>query len=181
MRINTIDSMVRGNQIFGFGGSRAEKPSSLLGRVKGDQLTLSEQVLAIIQHQNKIREIEERAGNSPEAQAVDNLSKAMKVLKVCSKIAARIRAGDKVPLKDLQYLMRNDPQAYRMAMASRKPKDAPKEWESAVPKDEQAERQSIRDLETQVNRSQALSEAGNSAGMSSDGSFVGGAGENSVV
>ena len=65
------------------------------------------------------------------------MQKTMEILKICNKIAARIRAGDHVPLKDLRYLMKHDVQAYQMAMVSRKPKEDPKEWESAIPNEEQ--------------------------------------------
>ena len=70
------------------------------------------------------------------------MRKTMQIMKICNKIAARIRAGDHVPLKDLRYLMKHDIRAYQMAMASRKPKEDPKEWESAIPKGEEEDKQS---------------------------------------
>ena len=113
-------------------------------RASRDQVTLSKQVLAVVQMQNRLRAIEqarEDAKNSPEAQALESMRKALEVMKVCNKIAARIRAGDTVPLKDLRYLMKHDMRAYQLAMASRKPKEDPKKWDSAVPRAEQENRQ----------------------------------------
>ena len=95
----------------------------------------------------------------------------MKILKICSKIAARIQAGDNVPLKDLQYLMKNNPLAYKMAMASRKPKKDPKECESVVPKERLGEGQSDGDT-----GGRASSDGEGSFGISSAGGFSGGSG-----
>ena len=138
MEVTAAGGLFQGYPTAGIGGSKTETSSPLAGRAKSDQVTLSKQVLAVIQMQNRIRAIEqarENAQNSSEVQALESMQKAMDVLKVCNKIAARIRAGDHVPLKDLRYLIKNDPMAYQMAMASRKPKEDPKQWESAVPKE----------------------------------------------
>lgn len=163
--------MLRNYHAFGFGGNKAESSSPFAGRSGSDQLTLSKQVLSIIELQNKIREIRqarEEAANSPEAQMLDTMQRALKTLKSCSTIAARIKAGDKVPLKDLRYLMQNDPQAYHMAMAARTPKENPKKWESAIPKDEQEENRSVADVSGQAGGTQASSGV-SSADSSSDG------------
>ena len=109
MKINAAGGLSRGYFSSGFGGNKAETSSFLAGRAKSDQVTLSKQALAVVQMQNRIRAIEqakENAENSPEAQVLDSMQKAMKILKICNKIAARIRAGDRVPLKDLRYLMK---------------------------------------------------------------------------
>ena len=146
----------------------------LPGRAKCDQLTLSKQVLTAIQARNKIRELEQAekdACSSPEVQMFNSTKKAVKILKICSKIAARIQAGDNVPLKDLQYLMKNNPLAYKMAMASRKPKKDPKECESVVPKERLGEGQSDGDT-----GGRASSDGEGSFGISSAGGFSGGSG-----
>ncbi|HIW84680.1 MAG TPA: hypothetical protein H9873_10215 [Candidatus Dorea gallistercoris] len=176
MKINMTGSLFRGYRTSVLGGTGIEAPSSLLGRAKSDQLTISKQVLAMLETQNRIREMEERLGNSPESQTLDTMSKAMKTLKTCSTIAARIKAGDKVPLKDLQYLMRNDPQAYHLAMAARKPKENPKEWDSAVPKEEQEECRTTRDTLERADGAQASTETEGSSWTSSGGDFSGGTG-----
>ena len=44
--------------------------------------------------------------------------------------------GDKVPPQDEMYLLDNDPDGYKLALACRKPKEKPKEWESVL-KDEE--------------------------------------------
>ena len=177
MKVNAAGGLFHSYGASGFGGDKAGVSSPLAGRAKSDQVTLSKQVLAVVQMQNRLRAIEqarENAENSPEAQALDSMRKAMKVMKACNKIAARIRAGDHVPLKDLRYLMKNDPQAYQMAMAARKPKEDPKKWESAIPKEEEQEtRQSADHAETQTDGVQASPGCECSSGMSSDSGGTG--------
>ena len=80
---------------------------------------------------------EQNAKSSDEAM-LDFLDKSMKELDTCQTIAARITAGDKVPDEDLRYLMRHDPDSYRLAIAMRKPKPDPRLWKSALD-DEQRE------------------------------------------
>ena len=119
VKINAAGGLFRGYSMSGFCGNEAVASTPLPGRAKCDQLTLSKQVLTAIQARNKIRELEQAekdACSSPEVQMFNSTKKAVKILKICSKIAARIQAGDNVPLKDLQYLMKNNPLAYKMAM-----------------------------------------------------------------
>ena len=64
------------------------------------------------------------------------MSEAMEVMELCSKIAARIRKGDKVPQKDLRYLLQHDPNLYLMATIMQEANDDPKKWDSLVPEEE---------------------------------------------
>ena len=75
---------------------------------------------------------EEETGGSE----ADALGEQMKTMERCHKIASRIMRGDKVPPEDEQYLMMNDPDGYKLALAMRTPKKKPKEWESVL-KDEE--------------------------------------------
>ena len=63
---------------------------------------------------------------------LDFLSKSLKTMEKCRKIASRIIKGDKVPPQDERYLKDNDPDGYKLALVSRKPKKNPKEWESVL-------------------------------------------------
>lgn len=178
MKINASGGLFHGSYASGFGGNRTGVSSPLAGRAKSDQITLSKQVLAVVQMQNRIRALDqtkENAKNSPEAQALESMRKAMKVQKVCNKIAARIRAGDNVPLKDLRYLMKHDAMAYQLAMASRKPKEDPKKWDSAIPKEKQEEEQAAAPQGGQAEGIQAAPDSGPSSGTSSEGGASGGA------
>ena len=67
---------------------------------------------------------------------LDALGERMKAMMRCQKIAARIMRGDKVPPEDERYLMENDPDGYKLALAMRQPKKNPKEWDSVL-KDEE--------------------------------------------
>lgn len=70
----------------------------------------------------------------------DMLDQQLKYMKTCQKIASRVMKGDKVPLKDLKYLMEHDPQMYKMAMTLRQIPSGrkPKKWDSAVEDEEKA-------------------------------------------
>ncbi len=120
------------------GLARAASPA---GQAQGDRVDLSQQAAALAQSMNRLRQLRQAAENaqrSPEASLLESMREAMEILKTCITIAARVRAGDKVPRKDLQYLMKHDMRAYQLAMAARRPKEDPKEWKSAVPKERQA-------------------------------------------
>lgn len=56
-----------------------------------------------------------------EEDELDVLAKQLKVQQKCQEIARRIMQGKKVPPQDEQYLMVNDPNGYKLAMALRKP------------------------------------------------------------
>lgn len=177
MKINGTGSYFYGYYAPGFGGNQAGTSSPLTSRSNSDQVTLSKQVLAVVQMQNRLRALEqarEDAKNSPEAQALDSMRKAMKVQKTCNKIAARVRAGDHVPLKDLRYLMKHDPLAYQMAISSRKPKEDPKKWDSAIPKEKQENGQQAASSGEASGGMQASSGSEGSSGAASEGGSSGG-------
>ena len=60
----------------------------------------------------------------------DPLVEAAEAARLCAKIAARIREGDRVPMKDLRYLLKPDPDLYLMAMIMRQEKEDPEKWDS---------------------------------------------------
>lgn len=182
MNVNAAGGLFRGYCVPAAAGKKAGASSPLADRAKSDQVTLSKQVLAVVQMQNRLRAIEqakEQAKNAPEAQVLDSMRKAMKVLKICNKIAARVRAGDHVPLEDLRYLMKHDVQAYQMAMASRKPKEDPKEWESAIPNEEQEKEPAAGYAGGDPDGASASSVCACSPGPSPGGSASGGTGTDS--
>ena len=86
---------------------------------------------------------EEASGNNE----ADALGEQMKTMERCHKIAARIMRGDKVPPQDEQYLMQNDPNGYKLAMAMRKPKKHPKEWKSVLEDEKKTEESSGEEAE----------------------------------
>lgn len=162
MRVNANGSLFFDYRTAKNTDNKAGISPCLTSRSKNDHLTLSKEVRAIIEAQNRMKQLQEakkNAENSAEVQMIKQLKKAMDILKACSMIAARVRDGDKVPLKDLQYLMNNDPAGYQLAMAARKPKADPKNWKSAIPKEQQ---------ENQSNNSESIEmEVASSAEISS--------------
>lgn len=112
-----------------------------------DKCTLSRQALTCLEQQNRLtQELEERRARQQSRFAkcqnkkseLDMLSIELKVLEACQKIAASIIKGDKVPLKDLKFLMENDPAGYKLAMAMRREKKDPEEVESVLDEMEQS-------------------------------------------
>lgn len=75
----------------------------------------------------QIAQANEQATASAEAQ-----NEQFETMNRCSKIAANVMSGKKVPLKDLQYLMKHDSKLYQMAMAMRRPPKDDKECDSVL-------------------------------------------------
>lgn len=155
MEINTINRQSRIEQSIR-SEARKKEPSagdavSSSAGARTDSLTLSrdiaeqlkeqsQRLIALVQEDREsekkpfiwdILDGEEKTGNSE----ADALGEQMKAMERCHKIAARIMRGDKVPPEDERYLMENDPDGYRLALAMRKPRKHPKKWESVL-KDE---------------------------------------------
>ena len=135
-------------------GQAVGDPASVRTPARGagaDRLTLSKEAIAHLKEQNRLfqerldqdmqRKARERIGEEDSGDGMlDALAERLKVMQKCQKIASRIMAGDKVPPQDEMYLMQNDPTAYKLAMAARKIKKDPKEWESEADKEEDAGR-----------------------------------------
>ena len=106
-----------------------------LQKPKTDKLSWSRQALSFLQEvnrqdmekQRKLLEAKQRGSGE-----LDALTKALKTMDKCQKIAARIQRGDKVPPQDERYLMDHDPDGYKLALATREPKKNPKEWETVL-------------------------------------------------
>lgn len=110
-----------------------------------DRCTLSRQALAWLEQQNALeQELAERratqqsrlneeiSGMESKKKQLELLDKAMKTMRKCMKIAASIMKGSKVPPEDLEYLMKNDPDGYKMALALRRDNPDPKEEKSVL-------------------------------------------------
>lgn len=108
---------------------------------------------------------EEETGNSE----ADALGEQMKAMERCHKIAARIMRGDKVPPEDEQYLMLNDPDGYKLAMAMRTPKRNPKKWESVL-KEEEKDAGSRQAAEADGEAASSCGEAGEISGEGGEAS-----------
>lgn len=102
---------------------------------------------------------EEETGSSE----ADALGEQMKTMERCHKIAARIMRGDKVPPQDERYLMLNDPDSYKLALAMRTPKRNPKKWKSVL-KEEEKDAQSRQTAKAEDEAASACGEAGEASG-----------------
>ena len=69
---------------------------------------------------------------------LDSMEKKLKVMNKCQKIAASIMRGDRVPPEDLAYLMNNDPEGYKLAMAMRRENPDPEDCESVLDEEDRA-------------------------------------------
>lgn len=105
-----------------------------------DKASWSQAALSFLQEANR-QDMEQRRklleakqkGNGE----LDALTEALKKMERCQKIASRIMRGDKVPPQDEMYLLDNDPDGYKLALACRKPKEKPKEWDSVLEDEEE--------------------------------------------
>ena len=108
-------------------------------RAGGDRASWSQAALAFLQEVNRqdmekqreLLEAKQQGGGE-----LDALNESLKKMERCRKIASRIMRGDKVPPQDEMYLLDNDPDGYKLAIACRKPKEKPKEWESVLEEEE---------------------------------------------
>lgn len=153
MELRTTREMRRSEQLSKAMAKKAEgeapaqaQPALKQQKTPADKLTLSQQAMAFIDEQNRKRweweqEREQRrqgrmdgslSALESSGQGLDILDKGLKVLNKCQKIAASIMKGDNVPPEDLIYLMKNDPEGFKMAMAMRRPKEDPEDVESVL-------------------------------------------------
>lgn len=107
-------------------------------KAKADRLALSRQAVAFLEARSRRLMAEERKADASGGGKPDLLEKGLKTLNKCQKIYARVANGDKVPPEDLRYLEKNDPEGYKLALAMRRPKPRPKEWESVLDDEDRA-------------------------------------------
>ena len=151
MELRTTRELRRNAQVDKIMGRKTEAPDtsakaqSTRQKEPVDKLTLSRQAVAFVEEQSRkmwdeVREREQqrqsRMNAEPSDGELDLLSQGLKVLELCEKIAASIMRGDKVPIEDLRFLMENDPEGYRLAMALRRHKEDPEEVESVLEDEE---------------------------------------------
>lgn len=120
----------------------AEKKTSTGGqgqtKVARDTVELSQRVTDLLNEQAKrTAEAVSRLGSKEEDEnggtsMLDSYKKQLDIMNKCAKISASISAGDRVPPEDLRYLKEHDMNAYRLAMATRKPKHDPKDKETVL-------------------------------------------------
>ena len=112
-------------------------------RSQTDQVEWSEQAMDLLRQMARPPEEKSalecllRPWEQEDDEAGSALEETMKVMKACSKIAANIRSGDRVPPEDLRYLIKHDPKLYMMAMAAREMKEDPEKCKKVVHGDEE--------------------------------------------
>lgn len=117
-------------------------------RQAADKLTLSRQALGYLQEQSRLAwEREQRRQSRMDdsfsamdtaKDQLDTMEKKLKVMNKCQKIAASIMRGNRVPPEDLAYLMNNDPEGYKLAMAMRRENPDPEDCESVLDEEDRA-------------------------------------------
>ncbi len=155
----------------------SSKPQPTQQKAPADKLSLSRQALAYLDQQfQQAQEREQRrqARMSDSLSALessktelDAAAKRLKIQNKCQRIAARIMRGDRVPPEDLEYLITNDPEGYKLAMAMRRPKEDPEDCESVLD-DEDRNGGSARTVEGSTETAPAAS-AGASSGAETGG------------
>lgn len=109
-----------------------------------DRLELSRQALEQVQKLQKARKVkrEEQTGLSVLLESAEKETESQsgqfRTMALCQKIAARIRKGDKVPIRDQRYLMENDPELYRMSILLRQENKHPQKYKSLLKKEDKS-------------------------------------------
>ena len=143
MELSISGRQRRAAQVLKAAPRTEKKPAgAALARPGNDKATWSQAALAFLQEVDR-QDMEKRRklleakqqGNGE----LDALNEALKKMERCQKIASRIMRGDKVPPQDEMYLLDNDPDGYKLALACRTPKEKPKEWESVLKEEEEQE------------------------------------------
>lgn len=147
MEIRTVSQTRRGGQPDKLQPKAADARSAAqsAGTQKPDRCTLSRQALEYLERQNALeQELAERRARQQEAlssglsemeskkKQLDMMEKALDVMRKCMKIAASVMKGNRVPPEDLRYLMENDPEGYKMAMALRRDNPDPEDEKSVL-------------------------------------------------
>lgn len=147
MELRATREMRRNAQLDKAMAKKADAPDASGGLIQSarkqaeDRCTLSRQALAYLEQQNRLQqELDERRARTEQrlseqqnkSSELDMLSKTMDVMNKCLKIAASIMKGNRVPPEDMQYLMKNDPEGYRMALALRRENPDSKEEKSVL-------------------------------------------------
>ena len=159
---------------------------SAVSRPSADRLELSRQWVAAMEEQRVQTQAELLSGGkeqkksqgildlldqpTAEEQELDALSKQLDVQMKCMKIAANIMKGKKVPPEDERYLMENDPDGYKLALAMRTPKKKPKEWDSVLEEEKEKTSETSGEEETasSCEASGGASDTGGDAGDAAD-------------
>lgn len=119
-----------------------------------DKLTLSRQALSYLEERSRLaweqaqeREQRRKSRMDDSLSALDTaksqldaMGEKLKVMNKCQKIAAAVMRGDRVPPEDLAYLMKNDPEGYKLAMAMRRENPDPEDCESVLDEEDRAGR-----------------------------------------
>ncbi|MBD5132897.1 MAG: hypothetical protein HDT38_00260 [Clostridiales bacterium] len=154
MELRTTREMRRNEQLSRAMSKKAEtadapvqaQPSPKRQPATADKLTLSRQALSFLEEQDRKRwqwkqereqRRQDRMSDSLSAlesskRELDAMGEKLKVLSKCQKIAVSIMKGNRVPPEDLEYLMNNDPEGYKLAMAMRRENPDPEDEKSVL-------------------------------------------------
>ena len=149
MELRTTGEMRRNVRLDKVLGRKAETANTPAGAQASqrkepvDKLTLSRQAVSFVEEQSRkmwdeVREREQQrqsrmsSAAEPANGELDLLSKGLRVLELCQKIAASIMKGNRVPPEDLEFLIKNDPDGYRLAMALRRNNPDPEDEKSVL-------------------------------------------------
>ena len=138
MELRATREMRRNEQLRKAGVRKSETPAAPskggaqpLRQAPADKLALSRQALDWLDRQNQ-EAMERKSAQSGSKSELDIMEKQLKAQEKCQKIAARIMRGDRVPPEDLEYLMNNDPEGYKLAMAMRRRNPDPEDEKSVL-------------------------------------------------
>ncbi len=100
-----------------------------------EQLKRKQELERELKKQQKMEEQLKREAEAAKKR-MEAEQEALKIQMTCLKIAGRIIAGDKVPTKDHQYLVKHDSKLYGKALMMRVIKEEPKEYKQLSEEEE---------------------------------------------
>ncbi len=77
----------------------------------------------------------------------------------CLVIARRISHGDKVPTKDMKFLMENEPDLYKQSIMLRQPNDKPKKYKSVLDEEDEESSENVSAVSESQSASEIVSES----------------------
>ncbi len=155
-----VQSLIRQNSSYqGVWQTGEEGPAQASQNNRTDVLKISQAAREAAQQKTRQMEMlrqQLEAGN----QQAKETAKGFETKLNCILIAIRVMNGDRVPLKDMQYLRENEPEMYAQAILLRRKNDRPKDYKSVVEKRGEGVSETGTEAEAQaVDSRQILAEA----------------------
>lgn len=162
MNMNNLSGIPKFTSIMPESQYKKDKEAEALKKAeeakKKEELEKQKQEQAKKAKENELSMLEMQLQSSKEQS--EAMEKSFDAMGKCLLIAMRITRGDIVPMKDMKFLMENDPELYKQSILLRQPNDDPEKHKSVLEDEDESTDEA------------ASSENDSSANTSSEGSPV---------